>query len=266
MPFAAGLRESLEIRSSQIPLEFTRGDCLEHVLNRHLLAVEQNFDGELITSILLLSADGKRLAHGAGPNLPLSYREAIDGAEIGPCAGSCGTAAYLGRPVYVTDISTDPLWANYRHIALPHGFRSCWSTPIRDARGSVIGTFATYHRTVGAPTQDEIDAIELITELVAHAILWDRGGVQDLDPTSPAPKLTLVDDSPTADSIPRSMDRLLQHVEKLETLVADLDRQAELADSESLRANFQAAAADSRRLISAIRHQIEHGGKPGNPL
>src|SRR5436190_18538692 len=109
MPFAAALRESLEIRGSLLPVEFTRGDSLEHVLDRHLLAVEQNFDGELVTSILLLSDDGKRLSHGAGPHLPMSYREAIDGAEIGPCAGSCGTAAYLGRPVYVTDIATDPL-------------------------------------------------------------------------------------------------------------------------------------------------------------
>jgi hypothetical protein len=260
MPFAAGLRESLEIRGSQIPSEFTRGDSLEHVLNRHLLAVEQNFDGELITSILLLSADGKRLAHGAGPNLPMSYREAIDGAEIGPCCGSCGTAAFFGRPVYVTDIASDPLWTDYRHFALPHGFRSCWSTPIRDDNGSVIATFATYHRTVGAPTAEEIDAIELITELVARAILWDRGGLQDLEAASRAPKLKVVGDGAIADPVPGSMARLLRHVEKLEALVADLDRQAELADSDSLKANFQAAAADSRRLISSIRHQIEHGG------
>lgn len=260
MPFAAGLRESLEIRDRQVPSEFTRGDSLEHVLNRHLLAVEQNFDGELITSILLVSADGKRLAHGAGPSLPMAYREAIDGAEIGPCAGSCGTAAYFGRPVYVTDIASDPLWADYRDVALPHGFRSCWSTPIRDDNGSVIATFATYHRTVGAPTAEEIDAIELITELVVHAILWNRGGLQDLDPASRAPTLKMVGDGPKADPVPGSMARLLRHVEKLEALVADLDRQTELADSESLKANFQAAAADSRRLISSIRHQIEHGG------
>ena len=260
MPFAAGLRESLEIRDRQVPSEFTRGDSLEHVLNRHLLAVEQNFDGEVITSILLLSADGRRLAHGAGPNLPLSYREAIDGVEIGPCAGSCGTAAFFGRPVYVTDIASDPLWTDYRDVALPHGFRSCWSTPIRDGNGSVIATFATYHRTVGAPTAEEIDAIELITGLVAHAILWDRGGHRDLGAARRAPKLKVVGDGPVADPVPGSMARLLRHVEKLEALVADLDRQAELADSESLKANFQAAAADSRRLISSIRHQIEHGG------
>ena len=162
MPFAAALRESLEIRGSLLPSEFTRGDSLEHVLDRHLLTVEQSFDGEIITSILLLSADGKTLFHGAGPHLPMSFRDAIDGSAIGPRAGSCGTAAFFGRPVYVTDIATDPLWADYRHLALPHGFRSCWSTPIRSDSGAVIGTFATYHRVPGSPTPEEIDAIAMI--------------------------------------------------------------------------------------------------------
>src|SRR3954469_10226559 len=129
MAFGAALRESLEVRRSRVPSEIVRGDSLEHVLNRHLLTVEQLGEGDLITSVLLLSADGKRLSHGAAPNLPLSYREAIDGSEIGPSAGSCGTAAYLGEPVYVTDIATDPLWVDYRDFALPHRLRSCWSTP-----------------------------------------------------------------------------------------------------------------------------------------
>lgn len=247
MPFAVGLRESLEIRGRQVPTEFTRGDSLEHVLNRHLLAVEQNFDGRLVTSILLLSADGKRLSHGAGPNLPTSYREAIDGVEIGPCVGSCGTAAYFGRPIYVTDIATDPLWADYRQLALPHGFRSCWSTPIRDESDSVIATFATYHFKIGAPTAEEIEAIDLITDLVAHAIQSDRTGLQDLASR----------DHALPDPIPGSMDRLLRHVEKLEALALDLDRQADIASSETLKTNFKAAATDSRRLISAIRHQID---------
>lgn len=261
MPFAQGLRGSLKIRDSQVPSELTRGDKLEHVLTRHLLAVEQNFHGDLVTSILLLSADGRRLTHGAGPSLPKSYREAIDGSEIGPSVGSCGTAAYLNEPVYVADIATDPLWADFRHLALPHGFRSCWSTPIRDDKGSVIATFATYHFTVGGPTPEEIEAIDLITELVAHAIQLDRGGIQDLGPTGRVPKLNLVGNRPSPDPIPGSLDRLLRHAEKLEALAADLDRQAEAADSEELKANFRAAAADSRRLISAIRHQIEHGGQ-----
>ena len=261
MPFAAGLRESLEIRDRQVPSEFTRGDSLEHVLNRHLLAVEQNFDGEVITSILLLSADGRRLAHGAGPNLPLSYREAIDGVEIGPCAGSCGTAAFFGRPVYVTDIASDPLWTDYRDVALPHGFRSCWSTPIRADDGSILGTFAIYHGSVGAPSEEEIRSIDMITGHVAHAILCARG-VQDLEPAGSCqgngPRLKLVhDDEAPEYGLP---DRLLANVERIAALTTELDRHAELAETEDVRAALQSVVEEIRRLIDAVRQQASLQG------
>ena len=172
MSFAAGLRKALDLRQGDVISELRRGDSLEHILNRHLLTVEGISDSEILTSVLLLSSDGKRLTHGAAPSLPQSYRDAIDGSEIGPCAGSCGTAAYLGRPVYVTDIATDPLWAAYRDLALPHGLRSCWSTPIRNAEDQVIGTFAIYQRNLRGPTKDELAAIELITDNVARAVTW----------------------------------------------------------------------------------------------
>ena len=89
--------------------------------------------------------------------------------------GSCAAAAYLGRPVYSVDIETDPIWADFRDVALQHGYRSCWSTPIRNSNGAIIGTFAILHRTVGMPTHEEIEAIELITEHVADAIMWSCG-------------------------------------------------------------------------------------------
>ena len=54
----------------------------------------------------------------AAPSLPPDFSEAIDGVAIGPNAGSCGTAAYLGEPVEVDDISTSLLWADYKDLAL----------------------------------------------------------------------------------------------------------------------------------------------------
>jgi len=174
MSFATGLRKALDLRRADVRAELRRGDSLEDILNRHLLTVEEMSDSEILTSVLILSPDGKRLTHGAAPSLPKSYREAIDGSAIGPSAGSCGTAAYLGRPVYVTDIATDPLWAAYRDLALPHGLRACWSTPIRDGEGGVMGTFAIYHRNSTGPTRDELNSIEIITDNVAEAITWAR--------------------------------------------------------------------------------------------
>ena len=231
MPFAVGLRQSLYVRERQLASEFTRGDTLENVLDRHLLTVEEMAEGELVTSILLLSPDGRRLSHGAAPSLPRTYRNAIDGLEIGPTAGSCGTAAYLGRPIYVADIATDPLWVDYRHLALEHGLRSCWSTPIRDTGGSVIGTFAIYHKTVGGPTSDELEAIDMITDHVAQAIMKARGGWAQ---PREAPRLRLVTDNPAADTPRDPLIGLMTKIARLETIVEELESQAIDEDSEGL--------------------------------
>jgi GAF domain-containing protein len=190
MPFARQLGQLLSLREKLMPAEFAKGEPLESVLDRYLLVVESTAESDTITSILLL--DGTTLHHGAGPRLPRAYREAIDGSQIGPKAGSCGTAAFLGRPVYVNDIVNDPLWEDYRELALPHGLRACWSTPIRNSEGRLLGTFAVYHQRPRDPTKEELDAIRNITEHVARAIMWYRGSHYD----TPEPaRLRLVSDS-----------------------------------------------------------------------
>ena len=89
------------------------------------LAIE-DYSPPTLASILLLDADGLHVRHGAAPHLPAAYTQAIDGLAIGPTAGSCGTAAFTRRPVYVEDIETDPLWADDRELARAHGLRACW--------------------------------------------------------------------------------------------------------------------------------------------
>jgi GAF domain-containing protein len=96
-------------------------------------------------SVLIL--DGQELQHAAAPGLPACYKQAVNGIVIGPHVGSCGTAAFRGHPIYVSDISTDPLWAPYSNIArmaLEAGLRACWSVPIVSG-GKVLGTFGLYH-------------------------------------------------------------------------------------------------------------------------
>ncbi len=177
MPFALQLQDSLRHRESQVQSEFRSGDALGLILQRYLLAVEAEADDYILTSILLV--DGKQLRHGAAPSLPEAYCQAIDGLAYGPAEGSCGTAAHFGRPVYVTDIATDPFWEKYRDLALEHGLRACWSTPIFDDSQAVIGTFAIYHLATTGPTEDEIAAIATITDHVARALMWSRSA-QDL--------------------------------------------------------------------------------------
>ncbi|HJV42427.1 hybrid sensor histidine kinase/response regulator [Caulobacter sp.] len=150
------------------------GKSLAMALKAIVQAVEAE-DPEIVCSILLLDADRRRLTMGAAPSLPDAYNQAIEGVEIGPSVGSCGTAAYLGRRVMVEDIQSDPLWTDYRDLAAEAGLASCWSQPIMAADGSVVGTFAIYHHEVSAPDEEDIAFIEAAAELAAIAIDRRRG-------------------------------------------------------------------------------------------
>jgi len=130
--------------------------------------VEEQTEQEVLASILLV--DGDRLHHGAGPSLPASYIEAIDGTEIGPSVGSCGTAAFRREAVVVSDIATDPLWAAFRDVALAHDLRACWSAPVFDDEGRVVATLAHYTRTPRDPRREDHDLTETAIHLVSLAV------------------------------------------------------------------------------------------------
>jgi diguanylate cyclase (GGDEF)-like protein/PAS domain S-box-containing protein len=129
---------------------------------------------EILCSVLLLDEEGRRLRHGAAPSLAPDYVKAIDGVEIGPSVGSCGAAAYRRQPVIVTDILADPLWANFRDLVRPYGYRSCWSTPILSDRGEALAVFAMYSRTVRAPTSVESRLLEMAIHIAGIAIARRR--------------------------------------------------------------------------------------------
>jgi PAS domain S-box-containing protein len=162
---AEALREGenriLEMIARDAPL----GEILESLVR----VVEAQFAG-LLCSVLLLDEDGQRVRHGAAPNLPQPYSEAIDGLCIGPKAGSCGTAMYRREPVIVTDILDDPLWEAYRDVAEPYGLRACWSTPILSHSGKALGSFAMYYREPRSPSPSETRALEMATHLAGIAI------------------------------------------------------------------------------------------------
>jgi PAS domain S-box-containing protein len=139
-----------------------------------LLRIVEVQSPEMLCSILLLDPDGIHIRHGAAPSLPAAYSKAIDGAAIGPVAGSCGTAAFRREAVFVADIASDPLWADYKQLALPHGLRACWSTPIFDAQRNVLGTFAMYFRQPGLPNEWHLRLIDMVTQTAAICVAKHR--------------------------------------------------------------------------------------------
>jgi diguanylate cyclase (GGDEF)-like protein/PAS domain S-box-containing protein len=109
---------------------------------------------ETICSINLLDKEGKYLWSVAAPSLPIAYIEAIDGFEIGPTVGSCGSAAFFNKHIVVPDIENDPLWKDYVELARTYNLKACYSTPIRRTDGSVIGTISNYYHTVQESAAD----------------------------------------------------------------------------------------------------------------
>src|SRR5881275_523855 len=162
-------REALLAGENRVLEMVAKGDSLAEILDKLCLLVEEQ-SSDVLASILLMDPNGKQLRHGAAPNLPKTYTEAIDGAFIGPAVGSCGTAAYRAEQVIVSDIAADPLWADFRDLALTHSLRACWSTPIFSSEGKVIGTFAMYYREPRSPSPREQETIKHITYLAGVAI------------------------------------------------------------------------------------------------
>ncbi|MGO9834167.1 MAG: GAF domain-containing protein [Polyangiaceae bacterium] len=147
---------------------------LSNVLEAIVRLIERQSDG-MLCSILLLDDERQCLRHGAAPNIPPEYIRLLDGAAIGPDAGSCGAAAYRRERVVIEDIATHPNWTGYRDMALPYGLLASWSTPILSPEHKVLGTFAMYYREAPrGPTGAEIEWVSTATHLAAIAIARDR--------------------------------------------------------------------------------------------
>ncbi len=150
-----------------------KGAPLPVLLEAVVRLIEAQADG-MLCSILLLDRENACVRAGAAPSLPPQCVLAFDGAKIGPQAGSCGAAAFLGERVVVEDIATHPNWTDYKHVALPHGLRACWSSPIFSPEREVLGTFAMYYLDRRGPTEQEIAWVDVAAHLASIAIDRDR--------------------------------------------------------------------------------------------
>jgi len=146
-----------------------QGAPLHDVLVAVTRAIEEH-SPPMIASVQLLDEDGAHLRHGAAPNLPEAYNRAVDGLAIGEGQGSCGTAMFRRRPVFVDDIETDPLWEKYRAIAREYGLRGCWSAPVLASDGRVLGSFALYYRESRRPTPEDEALITRAARITGIAI------------------------------------------------------------------------------------------------
>lgn len=165
--------EQLLIHKNEILDLLAVNTPLNRIFERLLLnyeSVHPNYFG----SISLLDEDGIHLNLVSAPSLPKPYNLALNRVAIGENIGSCGTAAFIKKPVIVSDISKDELWVDYKDIALKNNLKSCWSIPILSKNNNVLGTFAIYSKTISKPSLDEINELNFAVSLVHIAIEKSR--------------------------------------------------------------------------------------------
>lgn len=144
----------------------------------HICRFVEDLGAPALCSVVLLDSERQHIFTAAAPSLPESYCKAIDGAAIGPAAGSCGTAIWRRAAVGTVNIAVDPLWADFRELALAHQLQACWSRPVFAADGQVLGSFAVYYRESRQPSGRVREIIEVAAEVAAVAIERARADEQ----------------------------------------------------------------------------------------
>lgn len=222
----------------------------------HLMCEEvERIAPEVSASILEVDAQG--LLHPlAAPSLPPSYTQLLDGLPIGPSTGSCGTAAWRNQSVRVNDIAHDPLWQDYKHLVLPLGYQACWSNPVRNSQGRVIGTFAFYYREpgMGVPQTLHQQLVDACTHLCALALEREhaRNRIRQLafyDSLTGLPNRSLL--QAKADQAIGTADR---NNEQLAVLFLDLDRFKQVNDSLGHPAGDELLRQAATRMSQTLRN------------
>lgn len=155
----------LELQNAILEM-IAKGEPLPTTLSVLCTKVEAAIPGITVT---VLRSNGASLSTLAAPSLPKSYSDAVDNLKVGLSSGSCGAAAYLGSPVVVTDIKTDPRWTDHTALALALGLKACWSSPIKSG-DRVVGTFAFYYRENRGPSKLEQTIVDACVHLCSIAI------------------------------------------------------------------------------------------------
>jgi two-component system sensor histidine kinase/response regulator len=163
-------RSSRVIEEERRVLELIAKGCsLKEVLNALTAAIER-MAPDCFCTVLLLDEEGKHLWEGSGGGLPPAYMQGVNGLEIGPEVGACGSAAFRNETTIIEDIANDHRFGPAKDFVLSFGLRACWSVPIRDSKQKVLGTFAMYHQQPATPHDRDLRVVEAGAHLAGNAI------------------------------------------------------------------------------------------------
>lgn len=167
--------QNMVLQTSKILEMIAKGAPASEVYDAIALLYESRHPGMRCS---LLELKGDTLIHGGAPSLPKPYCDAVNGLKNGCDVGSCGTSTYTGERVLVEDIATDSKWKNLKEVALPHGMRCCWSEPIKNSKGKVLGAFGMYYNHPALP--NELELADLAAGARLAGIVMERQQHEDL--------------------------------------------------------------------------------------
>jgi PAS domain S-box-containing protein len=165
--------EALLAAEKQTLEMIANGASLPDILEKLCETIDAQ-SSDVKSAVMLMDLDGMHLRPAAGPRFPKEWLEAITPVKIGPCVGSCGSAAFLKQRVIVSDIARDPLWADYRELTLRYGFRAAWSQPLLSKNQHVLGTFGMYYPEARIPSETDLRLIEGAGHIAVIAIEGER--------------------------------------------------------------------------------------------
>src|SRR4029077_12511859 len=146
------------------------GAPLATVLDVLVRGVEAQSCAGMMCTVLIFDEEAECLRHGAAPSMPEEYNRIVDGVRIGPCVGSCGSAAYKREPVFATNIAEDSHWTDYVELARKFGFGACCSPPVFSHAGAILGTVTMSYGQPREPSPHDRELIRMATHLVGILI------------------------------------------------------------------------------------------------
>jgi len=165
-------RAEAQLAGEKVLLEMVAsGSSLQHVLTSLCRFVEYTA-ADCKCGIYLIDWNGPTFHTGAAPSLPATFNDALEELSVTASAGPCGLAALTTSQVIAEDLESDLHWQEslIRPLALAHGIRAQWSTPVCSRDGSVLATFAVFQDHPASPNQFHQDLIAQVTHIASIAI------------------------------------------------------------------------------------------------
>ncbi|MCK9509730.1 MAG: sensor domain-containing diguanylate cyclase [Pigmentiphaga sp.] len=120
--------------------------------------------------ILLVSADGSALEFAAGVELPEPLRPLCQSLVWADTDDANPQTSSVREPVFSASLAGDPYWHALDGAAREAGLRSCWTFPILDGSGTLLGLLSVFQRPLPRLSAADSNPLAEVASLAGIAI------------------------------------------------------------------------------------------------